>query len=636
MTLTTPAPHAPHAPRSGLTHLVAMFGLASVAIASAQTQSVTDFSVKTGLKLDVQMAKPPAVLAAPTTAAIGGISAERERTLAKVNSVTADAAQPLDNSFQLPRARASSEPVAESKMALQAKPRGSADAPKTVGWQLAALPRIETEAPGPKRLVKRQAPALFEDGTGKPQYTPDFSRQKMQMAELAGRTVVDLPRLEISLPGKPAPLTTTQDQTKLAEQAWSLADIVNVGLSGSTTLQSSAAQLQAAADRTGQARADYFPTLSTRIAKGRENTTPLGSATDSHIYQTKAVRLAVPIYNRTVHQNHVSAKRQEGNARLRDLAAKESVALQLTKATVDVSTSRLNLDFSDELLAQMNQILGYVEARANSGVTSQADLERARTRLLTATQARLDLQANYKSALYELERLIGQNPAALKLPMLNTLPGLPTTKAEMRDYTRQNNADILALRENVAAQEAAVAAIQGKVLPTLGFSLENDLNTNISQVSPELHNRRSLLVLSWGASMGGKEVYAESEARAELRNRMAQLDEETQKAEQSIEADFALLQSATLRIAAGQSEQTAASRVVDSVKEQIKTGRMGSLLDALDASERLYGARARVIQALGQQMQAQAQLLRLIGNLSTVRDKATLVLDTNTTTTAQK
>ena len=129
--------------------------------------------------------------------------------------------------------------------------------------------------------------------------------------------------------------------------------------------------------------------------------------------------------------------------------------------------------------------------------------------------------------------------------------------------------------------------------------------------------------------MGGKEVYAESEARAELRNRLAQLEEETNKIEQAIEADFALLQSATLRISAGQSEQIAAARVTESIKEQIKTGRMGSLLDALDASERLYGARSRVAAALGQQMQAQAQLLRWLGGLSPVRDKASLMLEEN-------
>lgn len=575
------------------------------------------------------------------------INLEREKTLGKVNAVTADQPQKFDSTFQLSRTRESESTAltaSQAKAAVPTKPRAGEKTEMTYGWALGSLPPIETQAPSAKRLIKRQAPAFTEDGSLKPQYTPDFSRQKAQMAELAGRTVVDLPRLELTGNGKLPAAPTVQELAKLSEQAWSIADIVNIGLANSTVLQSSGAQLQAAADRTGQARADYFPTLSARVAKGHENSTVLGSATDAHIYETKALRLAVPIYNRTIHQNHLSAKKQEQSAKLKQQGALESVALSLTKATVDVATTRLNLDFSDELLVQMNQILGYVEVRTQSGVTSQSDLERARTRLLTATQGRLDLQAAYKTALYELERLLGQSPLALRLPMLNALPGLPTTKAEMRQLTTENNADIRALRENVAAQEAAIAAISGKVLPTVGLSLENDLNTNISTTSPELHNKRALVVLAWGASMGGKEVYAESEARAELRNRIAQLDEETKKIEQAIEADFALLQSATLRISAGQSEQIAAARVTESVKEQIKTGRMGSLLDALDASERLYGARSRVVAALGQQMQAQAQLLRWLGSLSQLRETASLTLDTGSavlsgsanTQTAQK
>lgn len=559
------------------------------------------------------------------------ISSEREKTLSKVNAVTADQPQSFDSTFQLAKTRESNNTALTERAAKEAqptKPRNGQKTEMTQGWLLSSLPPIETQAPSPKRLIKRQAPVFSEDGSAKPQYTPDFSRQKAQMAELVGRTVVDLPRLELTGSGK-LPLTPAEkEMEKLADQAWSIADVVSIGLANSPVLQSSGAQLQAATDRTGQARADYFPTLSARVAKGHENSTTLGSSTDAHIYETKAVRLAVPIYNRTTHQNHLSAKKQEQSAKLKQRGSVESVALSLTKATVDLATTRLNLDFSDELLAQMNQILSYVEVRTQSGVTSQADLERARTRLLTATQTRLDLQAAYKTALYELERLVGQSPLALRLPALNTLPGLPTTKAEIRQLTRENNADILALRENVAAQEAAVAAISGKVLPTVGLSLENDLNTNISATSPELHNKRALVVLAWGASMGGKEVYAESEARAELRNRLAQLDEEVQKTEQAVEADFALLQSATLRISAGQAEQIAAARVIESVKEQIKTGRMGSLLDALDASERLYGARSRVVAALGQQIQAQAQLLRWMGGLSQLRDKANLMLDT--------
>lgn len=562
---------------------------------------------------------------------LSAIASEREKTLGRVNAVTADQSQALDNSLQLSKTR-DSEATAigaiQAKSPVAVKPRGLETDTKYAGWSLTSMPALETPAPSAKRLVKRAPQALTDAGATKPQFTPDFSRQKAQLAELVGRPVIDLPRLELNAKEKLTSPSTEQELAKLADQAWSMADIVNVGIANSPVLASSNAQMQAAADRTGQARADYFPTLSARIARGPESSTQVGSATDSHLFETKALRLAVPLYNRTTQQNHRSAVKLEESAKYKQRAEIESVALALTKSTVDVATTRLNLDFADELLGQMNQILGYVEARTQSGVSSQSDLERARTRLLTATQTRLDLQAAYKTALYELERQTGQSPVALRLPTLNSLPGLPATKAEIRQVTLENNSDLLALRQNVAAQEAAIAAITGRLLPTVGLSFENDKNTNISATSAQLHNQRSLVVLAWGANTGGKEIYAAREAKAELSNRVAQLEEETRKIEQSIDADFALLQSATLRINAGQSEQAAATKVVDSVKEQIKTGRMGSLLDALDASERLYGARSRVVAALGQQMQAQAQLLRWLGNLSAISEKASLSLET--------
>jgi outer membrane protein TolC len=117
-----------------------------------------------------------------------------------------------------------------------------------------------------------------------------------------------------------------------------------------------------------------------------------------------------------------------------------------------------------------------------------------------------------------------------------------------------------------------------------------------------------------------------------LTNRQARIDEETQRALQSADADFALLQSATLRLQSAQSEKEAATRVVNAVQEQLRTGRMGSLLDALDASERLFAARQRVLQTLAQQMQAQAQLARRLGALSPMQKQAQVSLELPSTT----
>ena len=124
--------------------------------------------------------------------------------------------------------------------------------------------------------------------------------------------------------------------------------------------------------------------------------------------------------------------------------------------------------------------------------------------------------------------------------------------------------------------------------------------------------------------MGGKEYFAAQQASAELRNRQAKLDDETQRTSQATEADLTLLQSSSLRLQAAQAEQASAQSVVNAVNEQLKTGRMGSLLEALDASDRLFGAQSRLTQTLGQQMKAHAQLLNRLGLLSDVQSSSTL------------
>jgi outer membrane protein TolC len=122
--------------------------------------------------------------------------------------------------------------------------------------------------------------------------------------------------------------------------------------------------------------------------------------------------------------------------------------------------------------------------------------------------------------------------------------------------------------------------------------------------------------MNWSVSLGGREYYGIQQASAELINRESRLQEEIEKFEQITDADITLLESAQLRKEAAMAEVQAAQSVVDAVQAQLASGRIGSLMDALDASERLFASRQRLIQAIGQQLKAQAQLLQRTGQLS--------------------
>ena len=474
--------------------------------------------------------------------------------------------------------------------------------------------------PNEKRLLKRPDNKPEIDN-GKPVFTPDFSRQRLTLASLAGFAVVDLPAQYLGKSdGKLDQSTSTKDDLI----SINLPDLVGLGLTYSPVMDQVQAQLESAISKAKQSRADLLPRASVRYSTGAENSENATLGLNKHTTTSASIRITQPLVNLPLISDWLAELKGEEAANWRLQATRETVALSVTQATVNLATARITLDYSDEQLTQFTKLLDYVQERAKTGVSSGADLERTRTRVLLAQQIRIELQAQYKNALIEIFRLTGQSPDALQLPYLNQLPPLPATQGELRRIAWDFSNDLRALRAEIESQRQVLSSYNNKLLPVLGMSIEHDSGKNTRGINPRQTDSRVMAVMSWDMSLGGKELYAANSAASELSNRQAKLTEEGERMLQSIDADFASLQSATLRVTAGQAEQLASAAVVDSVTAQLRTGRMGSLLEALDAYERHFAARQRLVSTLGQQMQAQAQLLRRIGKLSDLSDQAKL------------
>jgi outer membrane protein TolC len=215
--------------------------------------------------------------------------------------------------------------------------------------------------------------------------------------------------------------------------------------------------------------------------------------------------------------------------------------------------------------------------------------------------------------LLELERLVGVKPSTIQLPYLNQFPGLPATQSLIRQFVWENSQDLRILRKDIQVQEKVISSIYSRLYPTVSLNVEKDQSENVRGANASQTDTRAVGVMSWEFSLGGKDLYAAKLAKAELANRQSKLAEEEDRIMQGVDADFALLQSATLRISTGLAEQDAAMIVLNTLRQQMKTGRVGSMMEAMDANERYFNARQRLVQTLSQQMQAHAQLLRRLG-----------------------
>jgi protease secretion system outer membrane protein len=540
------------------------------------------------------------------------IERQRAATRVLVEQVTSDQLKPSDTATSL----GYQLPVALRPLILGAANPGQATSKLAVRAAQLSLPELEPlGAPALiRRPVRVQPKANFS--------TPDFSRQSVTFSQLMGKSQIDLPEPEGGL-GLSA---VRKGDSELQKTTFALPDLVGVGLDFSPELKAIKARQESARQRVSKTRADLLPTFSSRYADGRETTDSAFLTNDKHDYRNTSLRLTQPLFNYPAIENFRASRGTLNAALLRSQASEAEVSMSLVQAVVNLATARVNLAFSDELLDNLSGILKYQDQRTQSGASSQAELERARSRVLAARQSRLEQQGTYKSALLEAERLLGFTPQTLSLPFLNELPPLPRSQAEMREVALRDNAEIGALRAEVEAQQSLKRAQYGRALPTVVASLEDDRSTNNGGVIGKRQDKRALVVLNWTFSLGGKEYFAGNEAAADLDELQNKLAQNEQRITQSVDTDFALLQATTLRINLGQQEQESALRVTEAVREQLKAGRVGSMLEALDASDRLYQARNKLTQSLGQQILGQAQLLRHMGQLAGIREQARVLV----------
>lgn len=428
----------------------------------------------------------------------------------------------------------------------------------------------------------------------------------IKLSDLVSSPVMLLPDLlpEVEGAAKNDPTTTL-----------SMSELVRQGLLLSPQLQQTQAQYEAARSAGKVARAELLPSFSLRYASGPEASRASGQPHDHHRQQVSTLRLTQPVHNASLTHEWRSSSETEDAAKFRMQSATDNVVLSVVRATIDLSAARLVLDFSNIQLAQLQNILDYLETRAKAGASSASDLERAKSRVYTARQTRLEQQAAYRNAFNELRRLTQQSPRAIRLPEMADLPRIEIPRDALKDLALQRNPDILAALRDIRAQQARVDAQWSKYKPQIGLSLEYDDSRNVRGVNGPNKDMRALIVANWAFSLGGKEWHLAEQAMAELRQKQAKLEDEKQRLLQALDSDITLFDSAGFRVETAQLEQEAAGKVIAAIEAQLSTGRLGSLLDALDASERFFASRQRLVQAIAQNMKAHAQLLARIGQL---------------------
>jgi len=254
--------------------------------------------------------------------------------------------------------------------------------------------------------------------------------------------------------------------------ALTLAQATDLALCRNAEIQSAAAVVRIRAAQVGQARAQYWPTLSASATELRESTHYPGSASPS------TTDTAGTLYGALVWKLFDFGGRRADVRAASELLeaafASQDATIQrvlgmVVQAYFDAVTAKALLDSKAEDESLASRTLASSEHRLQRGDAAQSDALQAKSALARAKLESNRARAAYDKSLAVLAYAIGL-PAGTSLPVSDDREPLATADIEQAltgwlDEARRNHPAIVAARAEVEAARARVSAVRSSGLP---------------------------------------------------------------------------------------------------------------------------------------------------------------------------
>jgi len=402
----------------------------------------------------------------------------------------------------------------------------------------------------------------------------------------------------------------------------SLADAITVSLGFSRDIHIAYARVDQAKAQTGQAKAFLLPSLLLNVKTGRERSAP-GSAIDTttgslesvnnHSRSDASVTFTQPLLDIP---SLYDWKRREIIEKSRQESVRSSQGdayLDTVNAYLSLVSARIQVMMTSDYENQLQDLFEYIDKRSSAGLASHSDKERVRARSLNARSARIEQEAQQAAAGVEFVRLVNLAPSTMLLPNLEDLgiSIVPTDVQQAMPLAIALNPDVAMLRKELQAARLDKKSAKGRYLPTFDLELSTTKSTHAGGAEDSQNDQRMMVAMNWSLFNGGGDRQLEREKSARINEIRYKLDDQNRRVLQAVTAQYATLEGVRQRIDAGYSELASISSAAESMSNRMLSGKQ-SLLDMLDVYSRYFEARTNLVNLHTQEMNAVAQIVRLI------------------------
>lgn len=421
---------------------------------------------------------------------------------------------------------------------------------------------------------------------------------------------------------------------RMAGEAVDLQGAVASSQAYSNEIAGAAARSDAAARFSDAAAgAAFLPRLDIQDKKGRETSTPsaitdpiTGKKVPSDVHQMRdtVVQLTQPLLDVPAIYEYRRQRAVE-MASIETLAdSRERVTFQAVNAYLRLIEARIAQIITGEYEANLKQLLERIALRAAAGASSVTDSDRVRGRVVGAKASIIETQALLEAARVHFRRLTGLDPATVEIPDV-LLPDMPSDIENALSQAFENNRELRAAMNDTEAVRLEQKSKLGRFLPRLEFHYTDVRIYNAGGIaandpsigsSPTQRDKRAMIVLNFNLLNGGSDL---NQARGlagkseESRLRAAEIQRQL---EERIYINFETLITVKDRIDAVREEVEVNEKVVAAFGEQLVLANR-SLLDVLDAMQRLNDSKMLLNRLIVAEATASYQLLNNLGAIGT-------------------
>ncbi len=487
-------------------------------------------------------------------------------------------------------------------------------APTSVAQADAAPAAVPAADPAPVAA----APAAAPEAAAPAPAAPEAQDKPVAMAAVADPAQAPPVQADISASSAPVPTSIADAMTPAAVPPpgaqESLRNAIVEALKSNPEIQIALARQDDAKYGVDEARAGYMPHLDMAVAIGGEFNDPaLGDITKLRRGEG-IVTLSQNLWDFGTTINDIKRARADyRSAQWSTRERIEAISFDITTSYMTLLQNQKLVELAEQQITAHEKILKMVKIQNELGLTTPADVSRAKARLENVQADLLDRKSALEQARESYRRLTNHLPGiAVDLPpTASSLPMSADAAVAMIDDHSPRMAQAVEDRRSLDRQRASQT---GTFFPRIGFQAQGNWKDDVQGATGVNRDARAMVTLTYSFFNGGADIAIRNRINARLREADYELDRRRREVEQDIRIDFNALEAARAKMATIDAEIGSSEKVVDLYAQQFREGRR-TVFDLLDSQQILFAARANQIANNTAKMLSEYRVLQKLGGL---------------------